>query len=332
MRSASRPTWIRYLGRSGGVVHEQRHRYRFSSWNTLYRLLLEAFGRERYVLDHEMVSWAHAGDDGQRDLRQRGLGRGGSAGVRRRGRLQLPAPGCSLMPPPAMPATWPGAAWCRKARCEPALAAPALRGDHLPRRRQQPHPGLPDPGPRWLGGPGRAADQFRLVSQLPRRRGSRRPAGRSRRRAPAALPAAGQRGGPSSGRGPRYCQGAAAGRHRARGAEHGRPFRAGRLRHRDRAHGLRSGLPDRRCGLRRPAPCGGGYGQGGRRRLGPGGSTRCRRRASTRRWPRGSPAQLRLGKALVERARRIGARSQVDNAWHPGDPELLFGLHAAGEP
>jgi 2,6-dihydroxypyridine 3-monooxygenase len=44
------------------------------------------------------------------------------------------------------------------------------------------------------------------------------------------------------------------------------------------------------------------------------------------------PGQLRLGKALVERARRIGARSQVDNAWRPGDPDLLFGLHAAGEP
>jgi 2,6-dihydroxypyridine 3-monooxygenase len=44
------------------------------------------------------------------------------------------------------------------------------------------------------------------------------------------------------------------------------------------------------------------------------------------------PGQLRLGRALVARARRIGARSQVDNAWRPGDPELLFGLHAAGEP
>jgi 2,6-dihydroxypyridine 3-monooxygenase len=43
------------------------------------------------------------------------------------------------------------------------------------------------------------------------------------------------------------------------------------------------------------------------------------------------PRQVRLGRALVERARRIGRRSQVDNAWVPGDPELLFGLHAAGE-
>jgi 2,6-dihydroxypyridine 3-monooxygenase len=43
------------------------------------------------------------------------------------------------------------------------------------------------------------------------------------------------------------------------------------------------------------------------------------------------PRQVKLGRTLVERARRIGRRSQVDNAWVPGDPELLFGLHTAGE-
>ena len=29
--------WIRFLNRDGSVQHEQRHRYRFSSWNTIYR-------------------------------------------------------------------------------------------------------------------------------------------------------------------------------------------------------------------------------------------------------------------------------------------------------
>jgi 2,6-dihydroxypyridine 3-monooxygenase len=38
---------IRYLGRNGRVVHEQTHRYRFSSWNTVYRGLLGAYGRAR---------------------------------------------------------------------------------------------------------------------------------------------------------------------------------------------------------------------------------------------------------------------------------------------
>ena len=41
--------------------------------------------------------------------------------------------------------------------------------------------------------------------------------------------------------------------------------------------------------------------------------------------------QLSLGRALVDRARRIGRRSQVDNSWVPGDPELIFGLHMAGD-
>ena len=43
------------------------------------------------------------------------------------------------------------------------------------------------------------------------------------------------------------------------------------------------------------------------------------------------PGQVRLGRDLAARARRIGRRSQVDNDWRPGDPELLFGLHHAGE-
>lgn len=40
--------------------------------------------------------------------------------------------------------------------------------------------------------------------------------------------------------------------------------------------------------------------------------------------------QLTLGRALVERARSIGLRSQVNNNWPPGDPDFLFGLHEAG--
>ncbi len=53
---------IRYLDRSGDVVHEQRHPYRFSSWTTVYRELLRAFGRDRYHLGHELSSWSE-GDD-----------------------------------------------------------------------------------------------------------------------------------------------------------------------------------------------------------------------------------------------------------------------------
>ena len=42
------------------------------------------------------------------------------------------------------------------------------------------------------------------------------------------------------------------------------------------------------------------------------------------------PGQLALGRQLVDRTRRIGARSQVEGNWRPGDPELIFGLEAPG--
>lgn len=48
---------IRYVDRRDRVIHEQCQPYCFSSWNTVYRSLLRCFGRERYVLDHEMVDF-----------------------------------------------------------------------------------------------------------------------------------------------------------------------------------------------------------------------------------------------------------------------------------
>jgi 2,6-dihydroxypyridine 3-monooxygenase len=42
------------------------------------------------------------------------------------------------------------------------------------------------------------------------------------------------------------------------------------------------------------------------------------------------PGQVALGRQLLERTRRIGRRSQVDGNWTPGDPELIFGLRAPG--
>lgn len=41
-------------------------------------------------------------------------------------------------------------------------------------------------------------------------------------------------------------------------------------------------------------------------------------------------SQLRLGKNLLDRSRDIGRRSQVDNTWQPGDPNFIFGLHEPG--
>jgi len=42
--------------------------------------------------------------------------------------------------------------------------------------------------------------------------------------------------------------------------------------------------------------------------------------------------QLSLGNSLLERTRSIGARSQFNNSWEPGDADLIFGLHGPGDP
>lgn len=42
------------------------------------------------------------------------------------------------------------------------------------------------------------------------------------------------------------------------------------------------------------------------------------------------PGQLALGGALVTRVQQLGRRSQVEGTWTPGDPSLLFGLYGPG--
>jgi 2,6-dihydroxypyridine 3-monooxygenase len=66
--------WIRFFNADGSIRHAQRHRYRFSSWNTIYRSLLRLFDADRYLLGREVVAFDQAGDevvvtlaDGSRD-------------------------------------------------------------------------------------------------------------------------------------------------------------------------------------------------------------------------------------------------------------------------
>jgi 2,6-dihydroxypyridine 3-monooxygenase len=40
--------------------------------------------------------------------------------------------------------------------------------------------------------------------------------------------------------------------------------------------------------------------------------------------------QLAVGRAVLERTRRNGNKSQFEGTWRPGDPELVFGLHRPG--
>jgi 2,6-dihydroxypyridine 3-monooxygenase len=47
--------WLRYLDSHGAVAHQERCRYRFTSYDFLYRRLLESFGLERYYLAEECI-------------------------------------------------------------------------------------------------------------------------------------------------------------------------------------------------------------------------------------------------------------------------------------
>jgi 2,6-dihydroxypyridine 3-monooxygenase len=46
--------------------------------------------------------------------------------------------------------------------------------------------------------------------------------------------------------------------------------------------------------------------------------------------PRWERRQLAVGRAVLQRTRRNGIKSQVESSWRPGDPELVFGLFEPG--
>ena len=50
--------WLQFLSAGGDLVYQERMNYRFSSWTTVYRGLMGAFGDERYHLDSEVVGFA----------------------------------------------------------------------------------------------------------------------------------------------------------------------------------------------------------------------------------------------------------------------------------
>ena len=54
--------WIRFVSRDGSIDRELEHRYRFSAWNTIYRVLLDAFEPERYRLGSEVTAFAEDGE------------------------------------------------------------------------------------------------------------------------------------------------------------------------------------------------------------------------------------------------------------------------------
>jgi 2,6-dihydroxypyridine 3-monooxygenase len=53
--------FLRYLDRDGAVVFEEPRRYRYSAWHSIYRALLGCFGRRRYHLGKEMAGFQRQG-------------------------------------------------------------------------------------------------------------------------------------------------------------------------------------------------------------------------------------------------------------------------------
>lgn len=51
--------WIRFLEADGSIRFELEHQYRFSSWNAIYRTLLRGLDAGRYQLGREMSSFAN---------------------------------------------------------------------------------------------------------------------------------------------------------------------------------------------------------------------------------------------------------------------------------
>lgn len=58
----SHTDWIRFLHADGSIQHQQKHPYRFSSWNAVYRTLMDSFDRDRYHLSAEMASLSQTPD------------------------------------------------------------------------------------------------------------------------------------------------------------------------------------------------------------------------------------------------------------------------------
>lgn len=57
--------FLRYLDRDGAVVFEESRRYRYSAWHSIYRALLGCFGRRRYHLGKEMAGFQRQGEQVQ---------------------------------------------------------------------------------------------------------------------------------------------------------------------------------------------------------------------------------------------------------------------------
>jgi 2,6-dihydroxypyridine 3-monooxygenase len=319
---------IRYLGHHGAVVHDERHDYRFSSWNTVYRALLRCFGRERYLLQHEAVAIAQENDralvvfaDGavcEVDLLVCADGTGSFA------RASLLA---NVQPGYAGYVAWRGMVPERALRratvaaLEDAITYYVYANSHI---LVYPIPGADGSvrrGERLINfvwyrnylAPGDLDDV--LTDSAGVRRDLSLPPGSPRAEHVAELHAV------------------AAARLPALIAEvvlaTEQPFlqvvcdlEVSRM-----AFGRICLVGDAAFVVRPHAAAGTAKAADDAWALAAAIAQHADIEAAVSAW---EPGQLALGRQLLERTRRIGRRSQVDGTWRPGDPELIFGLHGPG--
>lgn len=320
---------IRYLDRNGGVLHEQRHRYRFSSWTTVYRELLRAFERDRYHLGREMKGWTDDGggvsvvfghgDSIEADL----LICADGVGSVSRSKLQPEASAnyagyvCwrGLVPERDLP---PAAA----KRLTEAITYYVFANSHF---LAYPIPGLDGstaPGDRqinvvWYRNYSKGGDLDDLLtdSEGEHRQLSVPPGlvalhhvAEARAAAAARLPA--DLADLVQGTDALFLQAIY-------------DIKVERM-----AFGRVCLLGDAAFVARPHAAAGTSKAAEDSWVLATSLSEASDLETALARW---ETKQMTLGRSLVERTRRIGQRSQVDNSWVPGDPEFLFGLHRPGD-
>ena len=320
--------YIRYLHRDDTVAHDSAHPYLFSSWNAVYRQLVNHWGSERYLLGHDMTGFAQ-GDDGVRV----DFANGGSAevdllvcadGVGSTGRAMLQPDADQgyagyvawrgMVPEADLPAD-------TAARFTDAITYYVYANSHI---LVYPIPGLDGsvaPGERlinfvWYRNylPGGELDDLltdragvRRELSLPPGTVSDHHAAEVRAHAAARLPSS-------------IAAVVAATEElflqvvydiEVEQMAFGRACLLG-----DSAFAVR---PHAAAGTAKAAEDGWVL-------------TSCLAEATSvpealERW---QSSQLKLGKSLLDRTRDIGRRSQVDNTWEPGDPAFIFGLYEPG--
>jgi len=321
--------FLRYLDRDGSVLYEERRRYRYSAWHTIYRALLGCFGRGRYHLGKEMSSFSQQGEDVQ--VR---FGDGSTAEYD----LLVCADGISsnartVLQPQARPAYAGYVAWrgtVEERQLSPGvrdLLADSISYQVMPNSHILLYPipaldGSVVPGRRlanfvWYRNYAAGAELDDLMTDRDGVRrditlppGAARPAHLDEVRAVAAAHLA-----------PQFAE--VVQRTKLPFVQVIFDIEVGRM-----AFGRICLIGDAAFALRPHAAAGTAKAAADAWALAEAvAATQGNLGTALPRWER---RQLAIGRAVLERARRNGNKSQFQGTWRPGDPELVFGLHEPG--